>query len=402
MPTAGLPLPVPYPGCFGPCGGPGLSKKKLTRLARKRLVHMMVMLINRLYLGRLPRLDEIRRRPNSWQLQCFKRLESLLLACGADPGPFPLAPGRAGPQLGACLFQLDQFIVKNPDLLPTYGGFAPKAFREDSLLFPTEKYPQLAPYKSLDVSRLKLVGTGQWPMEGFMDSVLWVPFREPAFLLHGQKVRGAPLPNLSAESREDNLALAKVWDAKSLLRLHPSPLCGGHFSRVFNAYKNEGQDRQIGDRRIPNSRERHIDGPSRYLPPGSLLTTLSVPRFSHGLLGSVTDRRDYYHQAKVTAQRSQSNLLVFPFPRDELRGTSALELFEKEELNPRSTSREAAGDDLAGIAAGTKKEKVRRDVPGPQYLYAGFASLFQGDHLGVEFALQSHGSVKIFWMRRTA
>ena len=390
LPTAGLPLPVPYPGCFGPCGGPGLSKKKLTRLARKRLVHMMVMLINRLYLGRLPRLDEIRRRPNSWQLQCFKRLESLLLACGADPGPFPLAPGRAGPQLGACLFQLEQFIVKNPDLLPTYGGFAPKAFREDSLLFPTEKYPQLAPYKSLDVSRLELVGTGQWPMEDFMDSVLWVPFREPAFLLHGQKVRGAPLPNLSAESREDNLALAKVWDAKSLLRLHPAPLCGGHFSRVFNAYKNEGQDRQIGDRRIPNSRERHIDGPSRYLPPGSLLTTLSVPRFSHGLLGSVTDRRDYYHQAKVTAQRSQSNLLVFPFSRDELRGTSALELFEKEELNPRSTSREAAGDDLAGIAAGTKKEKVRRNVPGPQYLYAGFASLFQGDHLGVEFALQSH------------
>jgi len=167
---------------------------------------MMVMVINQLYLGRLPRLDEIRRRPNSWHLQCFRRLESLLLACGADPGPFPLAPGRAGPQLGACLFQLEQFIKKNPDLLPTYGGFAPKAFREDSLLFPTEKYPQLAPYKSLDVSRLKLVGTGQWPMEDFMDSVLWVPFREPAFLLHGQRIRGAPLPNLSAESRDEPLS----------------------------------------------------------------------------------------------------------------------------------------------------------------------------------------------------
>ena len=67
-----------------------------------------------------------------------------------------------------------------------------------------------------------------------------------------------------------------------------------------------------------------------------------------------------------------------------------MERFEKEEQNPRSTSREAAGDDLAGIAAGTKKEKTRRNAPGPQYLYAGFASLFQGDHLGVEFALQSH------------
>ena len=390
LPTAGLPLPVPYPGCFGPCGGPGLSKKRLIRLARKRLVHMMVMVINQLYLGRLPRLDEIRRRPNSWQLQCFRRLESLLLACGADPGPFPLAPGRAGPQLGACLFQLEQFIMKNPDLLPTYGGFAPKAFREDGLLFPTEKYPQLAPYKPLDVSRLKLVGTGQWPMEDFMDSVLWVPFREPAFLLHGQRVRGAPLPNLSAESRDENLALARVWDAKSLLRLHPGPLCDGHFSRVFNAFKNEGQDRQIGDRRIPNARERHIDGPSRYLRPGSMLTTLSVPRFSHGVLGSITDRRDYYHQARVTRQRSQSNLLVFPFSREELKGTRALDLFEQEEKNPKSLSREAAGDDLAGIAAGIKRKKAGGRENGPQMLYAGFASLYQGDHLGVEFALQSH------------
>ena len=345
---------------------------------------MMVMVINQLYLGRLPRLDEIRRRPNSWQLQCFRRLESLLLACGADPGPFPLAPGRAGPQLGACLFQLEQFIMKNPDLLPTYGGFAPKAFREDGLLFPTEKYPQLAPYKSLDVSRLKLVGTGQWPMEDFMDSVLWVCFREPAFLLHGQRVRGAPLPNLSAESCDENLALARVWDAKSLLQLHPGPLRDGHFSRVFNAFKNEGQDRQIGDRRIPNARERHIDGP------GSMLTTLSVPRFSHGVLGSITDRRDYYHQAKVTRQRSQSNLLVFPFSRDELRGTQALDLFEQEEMNPKSRSREAAGDDLAGIAAGIKRKKAGGREKGPQMLYAGFASLYQGDHLGVEFALQSH------------
>ena len=390
LPTASLPLPVPYQGCFGPCGGPGLSKKKLLRLARKRLVHMMVMVINQQYLGRAPRLDEIRRRPNSWQLQCFRRLESLLLACGADPGPFPLAPGRAGPQLGACLFQLEQFILMNPELLPTYGGFAPKAFREDGLLFPKEKYPQLAPYKSLDVSRLKLVGTGQWPMEEFMDSVLWIPFREPAFLLHGQKVRGAPLPNLAAESREENLVLAKVWDAKSLLRLHAAPLCPGHFSRVFNAFKSESQDRQIGDRRIPNSRERHISGPSRFLPPGSLLTTISVPRFSHGLLGSVTDRRDYYHQARVTSQRSQSNLLPFPFSREELRGTKALAIFEEEEANPKAVSRESAGDGLAQIAAGKIGVKASLDAGGPQTLYAGFASLFQGDHLGVEFALQSH------------
>lgn len=47
-------------------------------------------------------------------------------------------------------------------------------------------------------------------------------------------------------------------------------------------------------------------------------------------------------------------------------------------------------DDLAGIAAGIKKKKADGKATGPQMLYAGFASLFQGDHLGVEFALQSH------------
>lgn len=136
-----------------------------------------------------------------------------------------------------------------------------------------------------------------------------------------------------------------------------------------------------------------------------MLTTLSVPRFSHGLLGSITDRRDYYHQARVTRQRSQSNLLVFPFSREELKGTRALELFEEEAKNPRSLSREAVGDDLAGIAAGITRKKAGGGVPGPQMLYAGFSSLFQGDHLGVEFALQSHERcwlVKISLMRKTA
>ena len=65
-------------------------------------------------------------------------------------------------------------------------------------------------------------------------------------------------------------------------------------------------------------------------------------------------------------------------------------MFEQEEKNPKSLSREAAGDDLAGIAAGIKRKKADGREIGPQMLYAGFASLFQGDHLGVEFALQSH------------
>ncbi len=269
--------------------------------------------------------------------------------------------------------------------------------KEDGSLFPHGEDPQLARYKSLDVSRLKLVGAGKWPIEDFMDGVLWLPFREFAFLLHGEKVGGAPLPNLAAESRAEYLKLAKVWDAKSLLRLHPGPLCDGHFSRVFSAFKNDAADRQIGDRRISNSRERHFDGPSRCLPPGSLPCGLSLPRFSHCPLGSVTDRRDFYHQAMVSAERSLTNMLPFPFLREELERLDALVNYEAEENLPVERNRELIGDDLAKRRQ-KKKEK-------PPYLYVAFGSLVQGDHILVWNLLcrvtSSCWSRKAFWKRRT-
>ena len=55
-------------------------------------------------------------------------------------------------------------------------------------------------------------------------------------------------------------------------------------SAIFNAFKNSTRDRQIGDRRIPNSRERSIDGPSRHLPPGFLLTSMRIEPFEEQIL----------------------------------------------------------------------------------------------------------------------
>jgi hypothetical protein len=60
--------------------------------------------------------------------------------------------------------------------------------------------------------------------------------------------------------------LCKLWDARGLLRCYRGPILPGHFSRLFNAYKSADLDRQIGDRRLPNARERSIDGPSTFLP----------------------------------------------------------------------------------------------------------------------------------------
>ena len=381
--TATFPLPAPYPGCFAG-GGPHLSKKRLAQLAQQRALHVAVVILNKMYLGRYASLDELGRRPNAWQRKRLGQLRSFYVACGGYQERFPLAPGRSGPELGASLYQLEKFLEEEAQFASCYMDFKPFMFKDDPDLFPRDDFPQLVPYKSLQVDRLRLVGTGQWPMEEFLsNSVLWLPFQEPRFLLHGGSIKGADLPSFATESEEENLRLARIWDARGLLRLYSSPCCPGHFSKVFNAYKSEVVDRQIGDRRLPNARERHLDGPSRHLPPGHLLCQLTTTRWTHGLRGSVTDRRDYYHQARVSDSRSRSNMLPFSYPLSAFDGTKALEVFnEKISAAKRRRGREEKGDELAPRPSDGFEPK--------EAAFASFGSLFQGDHLGVEFALASH------------
>lgn len=100
------------------------------------------------------------------------------------------------------------------------------------------------------------------------------------------------------------------------------------------------------------------------------------------MLGSLTDRRDFYHQAAVSEERSRSNMTPFSFSRDELEGLGALKQFDDSQRFFAKGRREEVGD-LFGI---DKVEKVASDTP----LFPCFAALFQGDHLGVEFALEAH------------
>lgn len=361
-----------------------MSQRRILRVAQQRALHVAVVILNKLYLGRYASADELGRRPSAWQRKRLCQLRSFYVACGSCQDEFPLAPGRSGPELGACLRQLEKFVEEEVQLSSGYMDFKPFEFKDDPDLFPPADYPELAPYKSLDVERLKLVGTGRWPMEEFLsNSVLWLPFQEPRFLLHGEPTDGAELPSFATESKDENLRLAKVWDAKGLLRLFASPILPGHFSKVFNTHKSLLVDRQIGDRRLPNARERHIDGPSRHLLPGHLLCQLSTDRWTHGLRGSITDRRDFYHQPCVTDSRSRSNMLPFSFQMSDIDGTTAAAAFaEKVRLAKKKKGREERGDELAPMP-GDGFEAVGS-------VFATFGSLFQGDHLGVEFALASH------------
>eukprot|EP00435_Cladocopium_sp_Y103_P074323 s580_g48.t1 len=256
-------------------------------------------------------------------------------------------------------------------------------FKEKPGLVSVDEHPQLAPYRSLCADRLRIVGEGAWPMHAFLDGPLWLPFQEPRFLLHGLPLAGCDLPSFESEDPEECERLALIWDAKNLLAVFDSPVQPGMFCRVFNAFKNLDCDRQIGDRRLPNVSEYHIDGPSKFLPQGHQLTLIHVPRFSHCIRGSMTDRRDFYHQSEVTLERARMNMLPFPVPSENLASTKAYADFLAR-LSCKAT-RESAGD---GFRAEVSK-KTKRKKP-PAEVFPAFKSLFQGDHLGVEFALKSH------------
>eukprot|EP00435_Cladocopium_sp_Y103_P041190 s587_g11.t1 len=379
-----FPLPLASLECFL-SSGPGLSVRRWTSRCRARIINLWILVLDFLYLSRWPTADELRRTPSSKQLAVFEHLRRSLTVCGNPLDEFPLCPGRTGPELGASIFQVEKFAETCPVFESGYMAAERMDFKEKPDLVPVSRHPELAPYRSLCADRLKLVGEGAWPMESFLDGVLWLPYQDPSFLLHGFPLADCDLPSFQAEDPLECEKLALIWDAKNLLAVFEAPVEPGMFCRVFNAFKNTDCDRQIGDRRLPNVSEYHVDGPSRFLPQGHQLTMLHVPKFSHCIRGSMTDRRDFYHQAQVSLERAKMNMLPFPIATDQLSGTKAhADLVARLQQNPKA-SRDAVGDGFrSGLPKRSKKQKV------PSEVYPAFKSLFQGDHLGVEFALRSH------------
>ncbi len=165
------------------------------------------------------------------------------------------------------------------------------------------------------------------------------------------------------EKYDENFKLAKLWATQGLLCLSDSG--------VFNNFKSETTDRQIGYRRCMNAAERSARGPSRHLLAGYMMTSLYCQK-GHSLLGV------------VTRARAKSNSLPFAYEAEVFRGDDAWnELLE--EIAARKGSRDKVGDRYS-----VKQRSVL--VAEPAEVYPCFASLFQVDHLGIEFALSSHGS----------
>ena len=139
------------------------------------------------------------------------------------------------------------------------------------------------------------------------------------------------------------MKLAKIWDSRGLLAAFPENSSFGLPWRVFNAHKNEINDRQIGDRRWVNGAEYHPRGPSAYLPSGINVTSLHCPR-GMKLVGCASDRKDFYHQARVTRERAVSNIVPFSFAADEAKEMKAWA--DMIGVVSAPTSRERHGDRL--------------------------------------------------------
>ena len=392
--TVVFPLPLADFGIFE-SRGPKLSQRRWRCLLKKRMLHLVIVAINFLHDGMTIReMDLLGRRPNSIQRAMHKRLWSLIATCDS-PGSFAINPGRSGNELIARLRWLEDFAKTCP--LVTFGSYG--GGPEDL----EEKGPQkchggaapvgasceygegdLAPYRPLDAGRLKLTGRGEWDLASHLHDEFWLPYVEPAILQHGVVRDDIEGPDFRLESPEENLKLAKLWSAQGLLCLSESPPGGGNFSRVFNNLKNEKIDRQIGDRRLMNAAERSISGPSKNLPGGYMMTSLHCPP-GYCLRGIVTDRKDFYHQDAVTRERAKTNCLPFSVDIQEFKETTALKEMQ-EALAGRGKDRTVVGDCYG-------KPKRRSVLVEQSYAFPCFASLFQGDHLGVEFALSSHASM---------
>lgn len=329
------------------------------------------------------------RNPTATHLAIYKRLSALLTACDR-PELHPLPPGRSGFEFVARLVELEHFAGPNPSFnLSGYEGEVEQnrstplkagVIGDQHKFQVSQKFSPIRPYRSLDASRLKLSGTGAWNLEEYLDSVLWLPYVEPGILLHHNEVSWSG-PSFEKESYEENLQLAKLWDARGLLAPFSQPHASGLACRVFNAHKNELLDRQIGDRRWLNGAEYHPSGPSAKLPSGATITSIHCPR-GFTLIGCASDRKDFYHQARVSRARAHSNLLPFKFPSSAFEASPALEELAHE--TSRKTDQKVHGDRL-GLAP--RPILARGDI---STVYAGFNSIFQGDHLGVEYALESH------------
>ena len=376
-----FPIPLPHCGVFDRMPS-GLSLRQRSRIHFRRAVVITVLALNFWWSGnRFIELSLLRRSPSFSQRQIIKRLVDFMQVDGPKI-PFGISlAGRRSPQLVARLSELSDAVTS----LGVRGSPYDRTFEGRPVPMDNTVLPELEPYRSLDHRRLKVVGEGHFDPLPYLDDDLSMAYCNPDCLLHPRLPNESEIPCFR-DPLSEIVGLCRVWDAKGLLLLHEHdmPGCYPHECvRVFNCYKNEECDRQIGDRRGRNFCEGRLSGPSKLLPTGPDVFEIFLSP-SERIHVSVSDRRDFYHQFRTTYSRAISNTLGPGIPAELLEDTRAFSTLML--LKARKTQdRHSVGD---GLFSSPRFPAVPKGKP--SIVFAAFQSILQGDHGGVEYACQSH------------
>ena len=363
-----FPIPVPTPGIFDRMPARP-SRKKRQSIFLSRAVHVISMAMNFWHFaGSFRSQVDLWRSPNQLHRRFFSFVRALIRSDGLTAEFDMLRSGRKNPDLHARLFDLIDAFQKQGCSANPYD----RSFQGFQVPRDEEKFPELQPYRDLDPSRLKLSGTGHWDASSFLSENLLMAYKEPLVLWLDRTPEIWEYPRLR-DSQATILELAHIWDSKGLLLLHKEGVQDRRdFEkvRIFNAYKNATTDRQIGDRRGRNAVEAVVKGPSHNLPSGADLCDLVVDVSSQTLAISISDRKDYYHQIKVTQKRAVCNTLGPGLPEEAVSGLQAYGNFLLKASSKRRYDRLRDGDRLG---------HQRRPLGSPDdgLIWAAFNSILQ-------------------------
>ena len=379
--SSAFPLPIPFAGVFAKMP-PGLSACRRKRIHFRRAVHVVVMALNFWWSGScfIP-MEHLERAPSKNQRALLRRISGLMLADGPLESFEVLRSGRRFPQLIARLAEISGLVTK----LGIGAGPYERTYPGHDVPMDSSMFPELEPYRSLDASRLKVVGKGNFDATPFLSPELAMAYKVPDTLLSDRLPGRCEFPQ-KLDPLPEIVSLAKLWDLNGLLHIHDVDLQKERrfeLVRVFNCFKNLTSDRQIGDRRGRNSVENRICGPSSQLPTGPDLLDIHLNARKDTLSIVCTDRRDFYHQFQTSQNRTMSNTVGPMVPLELLRDTQAMEAYAAA-LTVRKPSRLIVGDGLGS----TSRQKFARCPKG--YGMVSFKSIFQGDHAGVKIATCAH------------
>ena len=357
-------------------------------MAQRRLLSLVIIALNYIHSpDPWKAFKTLWRRPSKIHLDAHRRLMALVKAGGPSQTFDFLRCGRKSFQLSARLEEIFEALQKlglsNSSKYHSASSGASVSVRNDC--------DELVPYRPLSAQRVKLTGQGAWDCSDYLSELFYLPFKEPRINMFDIQPPAGAFPDVSGSTGEEEFALALVWDAKNLLRLFPEELCPkelSSYTRVFGNYKDADADRQIGDRRGQNFREGRLAGPSKSLPTMTSLLQICVARYDEVLCGSATDRKDFYHQFFVTDEKASLNCIFPKFDLSRFLECKAYDAYVEKFLKKPRYDRVAHGDMLHGLSS-------KGPFPPDMKVVACFGAIFQGDHLGVELATDSHSNLLV-------